>query len=92
MIASRPLGFLGSSFFDPHTNPATRRSLYWQRRFDYAIAFRRRMNCWASSHSGRSMPIASQARLACLFPGRGDPAAGQTALAAKILNPVWAAA
>lgn len=28
MIASRPLGFLGSSFLDPHTSPATRRSLY----------------------------------------------------------------
>lgn len=28
MIASRPLGFLGSSFFDPHTGPGTRRSLF----------------------------------------------------------------
>lgn len=93
MIASRPLGFLGSSFLDPHTSPGTRRSLFSAasirlchrlpptNELQGELAFR---------HVHADRPPGQIGMF--VFRDAGDPTAGQTALAVKILNPVWAAA
>lgn len=93
MIASRPLGFLGSSFLDPHTNPATRRSLYLAasiRLCHRLLSTNELPGEFAFRHVHADRPPGEIGMF--VFRDAGDPAAGQTALAGKILNPVWAAA
>lgn len=93
MIASRPLGFLGSSFFDPHTGPGTRRRLF----LAASIRLCHRLpstNELLGEFAFRHVHADRQPGEIGMFVFRdaGDPAAGQTALAATILNSVWAAA
>lgn len=93
MIASRPLGFLGSSFFDPHTSPGTRRSLFSAAsiRLNHRLPSTNELQGeFTFRHVHADRPPGEIGML--VFRDAGDPAAGQTALAAKILNPVWASA
>jgi hypothetical protein len=87
MIASRPLGFLGSSFFDPHTGPGTRRSLFLAAsiRLNHRLLSTDKLpGEFAFRHIHADRPPGQIGMF--VFRDARDSAAGQTALAAEILN------